>query len=28
LRRKPEPAYSFVGMHCIFDHCKGMGYFL
>ncbi|PWA62773.1 transducin/WD40 repeat-like superfamily protein [Artemisia annua] len=22
--RKPEPAYSFVGMHCIFDECKSM----
>lgn len=22
LRRKAEPAYSFVGMHCIFDQCK------
>ncbi|KNA15463.1 hypothetical protein SOVF_098030 [Spinacia oleracea] len=21
-RRKTEPAYSFVGMHCIFDQCK------
>ncbi|GLT86182.1 hypothetical protein SLE2022_043380 [Rubroshorea leprosula] len=21
-RRGTEPAYSFVGMHCIFDHCK------
>ncbi|KAK6946295.1 WD40 repeat [Dillenia turbinata] len=21
-RRKAEPAYSFVGMHCIFDQCK------
>ncbi|XP_057543067.1 uncharacterized protein LOC130821355 [Amaranthus tricolor] len=21
-RKKAEPAYSFVGMHCIFDHCK------
>lgn len=24
-RRKAEPAYSFVGMHCIFDQCKAMG---
>ncbi|KAL8209186.1 hypothetical protein R6Q57_008598 [Mikania cordata] len=23
-RRKTEPAYSFVGMHCIFDECKSM----
>lgn len=23
-RRKAEPAYSFVGMHCIFDQCKDM----
>ncbi|KAL2537587.1 Transducin/WD40 repeat-like superfamily protein [Forsythia ovata] len=23
-RRKEEPAYSFVGMHCIFDQCKAM----
>ncbi|XP_022896699.1 WD repeat-containing protein 13-like [Olea europaea var. sylvestris] len=23
-RRKGEPAYSFVGMHCIFDQCKAM----
>ncbi|KAI3786339.1 hypothetical protein L1987_39946 [Smallanthus sonchifolius] len=23
-RRKAEPAYSFVGMHCIFDECKSM----
>ncbi|KAK2978261.1 hypothetical protein RJ640_017112 [Escallonia rubra] len=23
-RRKAEPAYSFVGMHCIFDQCKAM----
>ncbi|XP_024965195.1 WD repeat-containing protein 13-like isoform X2 [Cynara cardunculus var. scolymus] len=23
-RRKAEPAYSFVGMHCIFDECKAM----
>ncbi|KAI3497296.1 hypothetical protein L1887_39805 [Cichorium endivia] len=23
-RRKSEPAYSFVGMHCIFDQCKSM----
>ncbi|XP_076914222.1 uncharacterized protein LOC143573149 [Bidens hawaiensis] len=23
-RRKVEPAYSFVGMHCIFDECKSM----
>ncbi|KAF9589780.1 hypothetical protein IFM89_028715, partial [Coptis chinensis] len=22
LLRKVEPAYSFVGMHCIFDTCK------
>lgn len=21
-RQGPEPAYSFVGMHCIFDQCK------
>lgn len=26
-RRKVEPAYSFVGMHCIFDECKSMGNF-
>ena len=24
-RRRSEPAYSFVGMHCIFDQCKAMG---
>lgn len=24
-RKKGEPAYSFVGMHCIFDQCKAMG---
>lgn len=24
-RKKAEPAYSFVGMHCIFDQCKAMG---
>ncbi|KAG8368199.1 hypothetical protein BUALT_Bualt15G0020400 [Buddleja alternifolia] len=23
-RKKGEPAYSFVGMHCIFDQCKAM----
>ncbi|THF94959.1 hypothetical protein TEA_010839 [Camellia sinensis var. sinensis] len=23
-RRKAEPRYSFVGMHCIFDQCKAM----
>ncbi|KAF5947229.1 hypothetical protein HYC85_013186 [Camellia sinensis] len=23
-RRKAEPGYSFVGMHCIFDQCKAM----
>ncbi|CAH1444819.1 unnamed protein product [Lactuca virosa] len=23
-RKKTEPAYSFVGMHCIFDECKSM----
>ncbi|KAJ9551738.1 hypothetical protein OSB04_015783 [Centaurea solstitialis] len=23
-RRKTEPAYSFVGMHCIFDQCRAM----
>ncbi|CAI9103756.1 OLC1v1002299C2 [Oldenlandia corymbosa var. corymbosa] len=23
-RRRSEPAYSFVGMHCIFDQCKAM----
>ncbi|KAL3614035.1 hypothetical protein CASFOL_042109 [Castilleja foliolosa] len=23
-RKKSEPAYSFVGMHCIFDQCKAM----
>ena len=23
--RNPDPAYSFVGMHCIFDECKSMG---
>ncbi|KAI5673163.1 hypothetical protein M9H77_13527 [Catharanthus roseus] len=23
-RKKAEPAYSFVGMHCIFDQCKAM----
>ncbi|CAI9765489.1 unnamed protein product [Fraxinus pennsylvanica] len=23
-RRRGEPAYSFVGMHCIFDQCKAM----
>lgn len=23
--RKTEPAYSFVGMHCVFDQCKAMG---
>ncbi|GMP37806.1 hypothetical protein CsSME_00009329 [Camellia sinensis var. sinensis] len=23
-RRKVEPGYSFVGMHCIFDQCKAM----
>ncbi|CAK9142055.1 unnamed protein product [Ilex paraguariensis] len=27
-RRRSEPAYSFVGMHCIFDQCKAMGMFL
>ena len=26
--RFAEPAYSFVGMHCIFDSCKTSGYFL
>lgn len=26
-RRKTEHAYSFVGMHCIFDECKSMGNF-
>lgn len=26
--RFSEPAYSFVGMHCIFDNCKTSGYFL
>ncbi|XP_024960112.1 WD repeat-containing protein 13-like isoform X3 [Cynara cardunculus var. scolymus] len=25
-RRKAEPAYSFVGMHCIFDQCKAMDF--
>ena len=24
-RRGAEPAYSFVGMHCIFDQCKAAG---
>ncbi|XP_047328631.1 WD repeat-containing protein 13 [Impatiens glandulifera] len=24
IRRKIEPAYSFVGMQCIFDQCKSM----
>ncbi|CAL5335130.1 unnamed protein product [Camellia sinensis] len=23
-RRKAEPGYSYVGMHCIFDQCKAM----
>ena len=23
--RKLDPAYSFVGMHCIFDECKSIG---
>ena len=23
-RKKAEPAYYFVGMHCIFDQCKFM----
>ncbi|KAK6159505.1 hypothetical protein DH2020_006819 [Rehmannia glutinosa] len=23
-KKKVEPAYSFVGMHCIFDQCKAM----
>lgn len=23
-RKRAEPAYSFVGMHCIFDQCKAM----
>lgn len=23
--KRAEPAYSFVGMHCIFDECKAMG---
>lgn len=26
--RFAEPAYSFVGMHCIFDNCKASGCFL
>lgn len=26
--RFAEPAYSFVGMHCIFDNCKASGFFL
>lgn len=27
--RGVEPAYSFVGMHCVFDHCKASGnYFI
>jgi hypothetical protein len=26
--RFAEPAYSFVGMHCIFDNCKASGYIL
>lgn len=25
--RRAEPAYSFVGMHCIFDQCKASGNF-
>lgn len=25
--RFAEPAYSFVGMHCIFDNCKASGDF-
>lgn len=25
LQMFKEPAYSFVGMHCIFDCCKGSG---
>ncbi|GFY94979.1 transducin/WD40 repeat-like superfamily protein [Actinidia rufa] len=24
--KKAEPAYSFVGMHCIFDQCKAMDF--